>query len=373
MNFYVILGVSPNASTSEIKRAYRRLARRYHPGINPGDRGAEAMFQQVVEAYETLVDPNRRRQYDSAGQAPFGEERGRATKPFVFAEFDFSIARQGAEASTFTELFADILHPVPPAGEGRPEPGADLHASLTLSFADAARGVERQILVTRQVVCRGCSGSGRLQAQEGQCAQCRGAGQVRWARGHMVLAKPCPACGGGGRRTWQRCVVCSGDGRTVRSETLTVAVPAGVADGSRLRLRDYGHAGRHGGPAGDLSVTVQVQPHPTFTRQGDDLVATLPVAVHEAALGARVDVPTLDGTVKLRIPPGTQAGQRLRVAGMGVPMPSGARGDVIFEVKLVLPAALDERSRELMKEFGERNAEDVRAALTATARTSGSE
>jgi molecular chaperone DnaJ len=158
-------------------------------------------------------------------------------------------------------------------------------------------------------------------------------------------------------------VVCSGDGRTVRSETLTVAVPAGVADGSRLRLRDHGHAGRHGGPAGDLSVIVQVQPHPLFTRRGDDLVGVLPVAVHEAALGARVDVPTLDGAVKLRIPPGTQAGQRLRVIGAGVPRPAGGRGDVIFEVKLVLPAMLDERSRELMREFGERNADDVRAAL----------
>lgn len=363
MNFYVILGVSDKASTSEIKRAYRRLARRYHPGINPGDRTAEAMFQQVSEAYETLVDPNRRRQYDAAGHAPFGDAGRRDATPFVFTEFDFSMARQGAEASTFTELFADILHPVPASDEWRPEPGADLHAAVTLSFAEAARGVERQLLVTRQVVCRACSGSGRLQSHEGQCSQCRGAGQVRWARGHMVFAKPCSACGGAGRRTWQRCVVCSGEGRTVRSETLTVPVPAGVADGSRLRLRDHGHAGRHGGPAGDLSVTVQVQPHPFFTRHGDDLVGVLPVAVHEAALGARVEVPTLDGTMKLRVPPGTQGGQRLRVMGAGVPTPSGGRGDVIFEVRLVLPAALDERSRELMREFGERNAADVRTAL----------
>jgi molecular chaperone DnaJ len=363
MNFYVILGVPENASTSEIKRAYRRLARRYHPGINPGDRSAEVKFQQVSEAYETLVDPNRRRQYDSAGQAPFGDAGRRESQPFAFAEFDFTVARHGTEASTFTELFADVLHPVPQPDEWRPEPGADLHASLTLSFAAAARGVERQILVTRQVACRACSGSGRLQAYDGQCAQCGGAGQVRWARGHMVLAKPCASCGGAGRRTWQRCVVCSGEGRTVRSETLTVAVPAGVADGSRLRLREYGHAGRHGGPAGDLSVTVHVQPHPLFTRRGDDLVAVLPVAVHEAALGARVDVPTLDGSVKLRIPPGTQAGERLRVTGAGVPTPSGGRGDVIFEVRLVLPATLDERSRELMREFGERNPADVRAAL----------
>jgi len=363
MNFYVLLGIAPSASTSEIKRAYRRLARRYHPGINPGDRGAEEMFQRVSEAYETLVDPGRRRQYDAAGRAPAGDP---AAKPFTFAEFDFTVARQGNEASTFTELFADILHPVPRAEDYRPEPGADLHASLTLSFADAMRGVERQLLVTRQVVCRACSGSGRLAAHDGPCSQCRGAGQVRWARGHMVFSKPCAACGGAGRRTWQRCSACAGDGRTVRSETVTVIVSPGVADGSRMRLREFGHAGRHGGPAGDLLVTVQVQPHPFFTRHGDDLVAVLPVAVHEAALGARIDVPTLDGLVKLRVPPGTQAGQRLRLVGAGVPTPSGGRGDVIYDVKLVLPTTLDERSRELMREFGERNTQDVRSSLTGS-------
>lgn len=360
MNFYVILGLDRNASTADIKRAYRRLARRYHPGINPGDRGAEAMFQRVSEAYETLVDPGRRRQYDAAGQAPAGDPQA---KPFMFAEFDFSVARQGADASTFTELFADVLHPVPRSDEWRPEPGADLHAALTLSFADAMRGVERQVLVTRQVVCRGCSGSGRLAAHDGPCTHCRGAGQVRWARGHMVLSRPCPACGGAGRRTWQRCSVCAGDGRSVRSETVTVIVSPGVADGSRLRLREFGHAGRHGGPAGDLLVTVHVQPHPFFTRHGDDLVAVLPVAVHEAALGARIDVPTLDGPVRLRVPPGTQAGHRLRLSGAGVPTPAGGRGDVIYEVQLVLPTSLDERSRDLMREFGERNAQDVRAGL----------
>ena len=363
MNFYVVLGVSANASTSEIKRAYRRLARRFHPGINPGDRNAEEMFHRVSEAYETLVDPGRRRQYDAAGRAPAGDV---ATTPFTFAEFDFTVTRQGAEASTFTELFADILHPVAGSDDHRPEAGADLHASLTLSFADAMRGVERQVLVTRQVGCRACSGSGRLAAHDGPCAQCRGAGQVRWARGHMVLAKPCAACGGAGRRTWQRCTVCAGDGRTVRSETVSVIVSPGVADGSRMRLREFGHAGRHGGPAGDLLVTVHVQPHPFFTRHGADLVAVLPVAVHEAALGARIDVPTLDGLVKLRVPPGTQAGHRLRLVGAGVPTPSGGRGDVIYEVRLVLPTTLDERSRDLMREFGERNAQDVRTGLTGS-------
>ena len=361
MNFYLILGVAPDASMSEIKRAYKRLARRYHPGINPGDRGAEMMFAQVSEAYETLVDPGRRRQYDAGGPVPSSAE---ASKQFVFSEFDFSVARQGAEASTFTELFADILHPVARRDEGRPEPGADIHATLTLSFAEAVRGVERQVLVTRQVTCRACAGSGRLAAHEGQCGQCRGSGEVRWARGHMVFSKPCDACGGAGSRTWQRCVVCVGEGRTVRSESLTIPVPPGIENGARLRFRELGHAGRHGGPAGDLSVTAAVQPHRIFARHGDDLVAVLPVAVHEAALGARIDVPMLEGTAKLRIPAGTQAGQRLSIPGAGLPNASGGRGDVVFEVRLVLPSALDERSLELMREFGERNARNVRNGLT---------
>jgi molecular chaperone DnaJ len=358
MNFYLLLGVPREASTAEIKRAYRRLARRYHPGVNPGDRAAEEMFQRIVEAYETLVDPARRRQYDTAG-----EHGGPRAEPssFVFAEFDFSAARRGPQASTFTELFADVLHPTPGVGTARPEVGADLHASLTVAFADAVHGVERQILVTRQVVCGACNGAGEVAVAEAQCRQCQGAGQIRWARGHMVFSKPCGACGGEGRQTRERCAVCAGQGRGVRGEAVSVEVPPGITDGGRLRVIEKGHAGRNGGRAGDLYVTVHVQPHPWFRREGDDLVCVLPVAVHEAALGARIEVPSLEGPVKLRIPPGTQAGQQLRVAGGGLVTAAGGRGDLLFEVTLVLPPRLDERSRELMREFARRNADDVRS------------
>ena len=357
MDFYVLLGVPQGASTADIKRAYRRLARRYHPGINPGDRSAEEMFQRVSEAYETLIDPNRRQQYDSAGAVRTSAPEGQS---FIFREFDFSVARQGAQASTFTELFADVLHPVPGAAAGRPEAGSDLHVALTVPFEEAVRGVERQVVVTRQVPCGGCSGAGQVPAAEGTCPTCRGSGHVRWARGHMVFSKACGACGGAGRQAWRRCVVCTGHGRLVRSEAMSVSVPPGIVDGSRLRLSGWGHAGSGGGPPGDLYVTVHVQPHEIFQRLGDDLLCELPVAVHEAALGARIDVPSLDGMAKLRIPPGTQAGQRLRLAGQGLPSASGGRGDLLFDVRLVLPEALDERSKELMREFGERNGGDVR-------------
>jgi molecular chaperone DnaJ len=358
MDFYVILGVPQEASTADIKRAYRRLARRYHPGVNPGDRTAEELFQRIVEAYETLVDPNRRRQYDTAGK--HGGPRVESAS-FMFAEFDFSAAKRGPQASTFTELFADVLHPLPGVGLERPEVGADLHASLTVSFANAVHGVERQVLVTRQVMCGACAGAGQVAIAEAQCRQCQGAGRIRWARGHMVFAKPCVACGGEGRQTRERCAVCAGQGRGVRGEAVSVMVPAGITDGGRLRVMEMGHAGRHGGRPGDLYVTVHVQPHPWFRREGDDLVCELPVAVHEAALGAHVDVPSLEGPVKLRIPPGTQGRQRLRVNGGGLVTATGGRGDLLFDVTLVLPPRLDERSVELMREFARINTDDVRS------------
>jgi molecular chaperone DnaJ len=360
MNFYIILGLTQDASTADIKRAYRRLARRYHPGINPGDRGAEAMYQRISEAYETLVDPARRQRYDSGGHNGYRAE----PSSFMFAEFDFSATKQGAQASTFTELFAEVLHPMPGAATAA-EDGADVHVTLTVPFIDAVRGVERQVVVTRQVDCGACAGAGQIPTAEGKCAQCQGSGHVRWARGHMVFSKPCPSCEGRGRHTWQRCAVCAGQGLNVRSDAVSVVVPAGTVDGARLRLPERGHAGRFGGRHGDLYVTLNVQPHPIFHPEGDDLVCVLPVAVHEAALGARIDAPALDGTVKLRIPPGTQSGQRLRVSGRGLPNATGGSGDLLFEVRLVLPPELDDRSKELMRKFGEINAVDVRSELTS--------
>ena len=366
MEFYILLGVSPDASTADIKRAYRRLARRYHPGVNPGDRTAEEMFQRVSEAYETLVDPGSRQRYDDQGQRASGNSADGPS--FMFAEFDFSMARHGAQASTFTELFADVLHPARPSGGGRAEPGSDLHAALTLPFAAAMRGVEGQVVVTRHVVCGACSGDGHVASTRGKCGACQGVGQIRWARGHMVLSKPCPTCGGAGRQTTELCPVCSGEGRSVRSEAVRVHVPAGISDGMQVRIPSMGHTGPRGGVPGDLYVTVHVKPHDLFQRVGDDLICVLPVAVHEAVLGARIDVPTLDGQIKLRVPPGTQAGTRLRVTGRGAPNAQGAFGDLLFEVKLVLPSVLDDRSRELMREFGRMHTEDVRSTMTDTTR-----
>lgn len=348
MELYSLLGLSSGASASDIKRAYRRLSRRFHPGINPGDRTAELMYQRISEAYQTLVDPDRRRHYDEAGGQPAAD----GDTAFEFTGFDFSAAAQGSQAATFTELFADVLHPGVAPDNGRPQPGADIHAAVTVAFEDAMRGAERQVVVTRQDVCPACAGAGLIRTPEGRCAPCHGSGKVRWARGHMVFTKSCAACTGTGRQRTQRCTLCAGHGLHVRSEGVPVAIPAGVTEGARLRVAERGHAGRRGARNGDLYVTVHVQPHEFFRRHGDDLSVVVPIGVHDAVLGTRVDVPSLEGPVRLRIPPGTQAGQRFRLRDRGAPGAAGGRGDLLVEIQIVLPLVVDERGKELMREFG---------------------
>ncbi len=359
MDYYVILGLEPGASPAEIKRAYRRLARRYHPGINPGDRAAEAMFQRIAEAHDTLSDPERRRQYDTVGGQP---PVPGASGAFEFAGFDFSFAAHGRDAATFSELFAEVLHPPVHEGEG-PQPGPDVHASLTLGFEDAIRGAERQVVVTRQVDCAACEGSGCVRTPDAGCQHCQATGRVRWARGHMVFAKACPACAGTGRQRAARCELCAARGRTLRSEAVPVRIPAGVEDGARLRVPEKGHAGHRRGRTGDLYIDIHVRPHLLLRREGDDLRFVVPIAVHEALLGARISVPTLDGNIALKVPAGTQAGQCFRISGRGAPTPAGARGDLIVEARIVLPETVNERSRELMREFGRINGDDVRRDL----------
>ena len=359
MDFYVILGLDRHAPPEDIKRAYKRLARRFHPDINPGDRMAAGQFRQISEAYETLIDPDRRRRYD-AGGSPSDE-----TSTFGFEGFDFSVSVSGASASTFGDLFADILrHRDVPRQDGQPGRGADLHQTITLSFEEAMRGGPRQMTVTRQERCPTCQGAGHLRTTESRCMHCHGTGVVKSARGHMVFSKPCAPCGGSGRQRQTVCPTCSGQQVDMRSEPLTIQVPPGLADAARIRVAAKGHAGPNGGENGDLYITVRVQPHPLFRREGDDLHIVVPVAIHEAALGAKVEVPSLDGPARLRVPPGTQSGQRYRLRERGVPSArDGRRGDLVVEVRLVMPKMLDERSKELLREFGKINSEDVRREL----------
>ena len=356
MDFYVILGITRQASIVDVKRAYRRLARKFHPDINPGDQAAAARFRQISEAYQTLIDPDRRRRYDLLGHQPDAA----SDLAVGFEGFDFSASVHANQESTFGDLFADVLRPSrqqPRSGER----GADLHASLPIGLEDALHGVERPVTITRQDRCATCSGSGSLRGAGARCAVCQGSGSLRSARGHMVFARPCARCGGTGVQRQERCLLCRGTGTQARTESVSVRVPAGIVEGARLRLAERGHVGPHGAPAGDLYVTVHITPHPRFRREEDDLVFTLPVAVHEAALGARIEMPTPDGRVRVKIPPGTQSGQRLRLRGRGFPsMRDGRRGDLVVEVKVMLPRLLDERSKELLREFGKINGESVR-------------
>ena len=354
MDLYVILGLPHGASESDIKRAYRRLARRFHPDINPGDRTAEARFRQILEAYETLIDPARRSRYEAGADA---EDEARRTSGFE--GFDFS-ARGVDHSATFGDLFAEVLSQRGARQQG-PERGADLHQDVQLSFEEGFAGTQRAVAVTRRETCRTCAGSGRIRTSHGPCHVCQGSGAVRSVRGHMIFSRSCPACSGTGQQRPQHCEPCGGTGQETRSEVVTVRIQAGVADGGRVRVPGKGNAGLRGGPPGDLYITTRVLPHALFRREGDDLHMIVPIAVHEAALGARVEIPTPDGPARLRVPPGTQSGQRFRLRERGAASTrDGRRGDLVVETRLMLPRVLDERSKELLREFGKINGENVR-------------
>jgi molecular chaperone DnaJ len=356
MDLYELLGLPRGATLVEIKRSYRRLARKYHPDINPGDNTAEARLKVITRAYETLSDPERRTRYDAAGVVSES-----TTITFGFEGFDFSSGGLSG-ATTFGDLFQEVLTQRSEFRDGTgPARGADLHATVSLKFDEAMNGAQRQLRLTRRETCQSCGGAGVLKVAESRCRSCQGIGVIKTRRGSMVFSKTCEACHGSGVQTETPCNGCAGTGTENRGETIAVRIPAGVADGARIRVPEKGNGGLRGGRPGDLYIAVQVEPHEKFRREGDDFHVVVPIAVHEAALGAKIDVPAPDGQAKLRVPPGTQTGQRFRVRGRGAPSPrDGERGDLIAEVKIMLPKLLDERSKELLREFGRINGDDVR-------------
>ncbi len=362
MDLYQVLGVPRNAAPADVERAYLRLARRYHPGINPGDGVSAELYRRVHEAYAVLGDAERRRDYDRGG-APMPVATIEAT--MSFEGFDFSSLAEGASAATFSELFADVFQDAARRVTA-PEQGASLDITLQLSFEDAVRGGQFPLSVTRSERCGACGGTGQVPRPPLACPQCAGAGSRRWARGHMVFNKDCETCGGVGQILSQSCRVCGSSGVHARSEVVTLNLPPGLDAGARISVPGRGHAGARGGPAGDLYVTIDVAPHAFLRREGRDLMLVLPVAIHEAALGARINVPTLDGPVALKIPAGSASGQRLRLRGRGVPGDVSGRvpsGDLVAELQIVLPPVRDERSKELLREFGRLNDIDVRRHL----------
>jgi molecular chaperone DnaJ len=362
MDLYAILGIARSASSGDVDRAYRRLARQFHPGLNPGDPHAAARFEQVEAAYQVLSNREHRLAYDRQGTAPALPEPAETT--VAFAGFDFSATVEGPGAATFSELFADVFQDAARRATST-DRGLSVDVPLRLSFVEAARGGLFSVPIARQMPCAECHGQGWTHTPPAACPECAGQGVQRSARGHMVFSRTCERCDGRGHLNSQVCRSCAGAGLQARGETVMVHVPPCVDAGTRLVLTGRGHAARGAAP-GDLYVTVEIEPHAYFRRSGRDLLVTVPIAVHEAALGARIDVPTLAGPVKVRIPPGAGAGQQLRVRGLGAPGPSGDgddAGDLLIDLQLVLPPVRDERSRELLREFGKLNDVDVRKHL----------
>jgi molecular chaperone DnaJ len=363
-DFYTILGVPREAKEAEIKKAYRRLARKNHPDVNPGDKSAEERFKKIQEAYDVLSDAKKRAIYDQYGfySDNIREQagaRGRGAGGGASQGFDFSGA--GFGGGGFRDIFSELF------GRGRqeaPTRGDDLEQQLNISFLESIRGFSARLSIARREACTACGGTG-ADRSEGQqvCPRCQGSGQEARSQGFMKVSAPCRMCGGNGR-IGGRCGTCGGSGSRQVQETVTVRIPPGVANGYRMRVAGKGNAGRNGSPPGDLYLILSVRPHEFFRREGNDIVCTVPVTVTEAALGAKIEVPSVDGKALLKIPPGTQSGQKFRLRGKGAPSLRGdAPGNQIVEVRVVVPHAADERSREILRELARLNPEDPRAGL----------
>jgi molecular chaperone DnaJ len=380
-DYYELLGVGRKALVKEIRAAYRKLARKYHPDLNPGDKSAEERFKQIQEAYEVLSDTKKRQVYDQfgfnapgAGGAPGpGYGQGGASPDdihFDFGGFDFGGGPAGAGGGTsFRDLFSQVFRGTNAArSEPEREPGTDLEYQIDITFGEAMRGTVKKLSFTRLDVCNICHGSGAAPGEEKTCPTCNGSGQVTQVSGKMRFQVTCSRCGGRGKlRTI--CRNCGGEGRVQRLDTLDVRIPPGAHTGSRVRVAGRGNVGALGGPPGDLYIVMKVEPHPFFDRRGDDLYTVVPITVTEASLGAKVEVPTIDGRSQVRIPPGTNGGKKLRLREKGAPSArhAGKRGDQIVEVQIVVPKPEDERVRNLLKELDKIEHEDPREDIFARA------
>jgi molecular chaperone DnaJ len=359
-DLYLILEVGPRASVNEIKRAFRKLARRYHPDINPGDRRAEERFKRITEAYEVLSDPLKREFYDINGFYTEGilEPHVNETKwGFSFQGFNFS----GSGDSEFREIFGHVRR----VQRREPERGQDIEYPISIGFEESIAGRTAQISILRMDTCQACEGNGQASGSyDSPCVTCGGAGKTARAKGHLQFALTCADCGGSGRLVTP-CRSCLGEGRSSRTEVLHIDLPAGVSAGSRIRVPGKGHAGRFAGAPGDLYIVVSVAEHPFFKRMGDNIHCTVPLTVTEAALGTKIEAPTIDGPVLVRIPPGTQAGQIFRIRGRGAPslVSTGMRGDQYVEVRVVVPHVVDERSKQILRELAKLNPLDPRSSL----------
>lgn len=344
-DFYEVLGVARDATEQQIKSAYRKLALQHHPDRNPGDEAAEEKFKEAAEAYAILADADKRSRYDRFGHAAVSGQA--AVDPTIFADFDFGDII--GNLFGFGDLFGGGRR------RGGPQRGADLRYDLEISFEESAKGVEAPIQIQRLETCETCHGSGAA-AGSGPtaCPQCRGQGQVAFQRGFLTVAQTCGRCRGTGRVITKPCTTCKGEGRVPKDHKLTAKIPAGIATGQRLLVRNEGEAGSAGGPPGDLHVFIQVNEHPVFRREGNDLTCEIPLNFTTLALGGSIEVPTLDGTHTFKVPEGTQSGTTFRLRGKGMPDVSGrGRGDLYFALQAVTPAKLTREQRSALEQLAD--------------------
>ncbi len=359
-DYYSVLGVKKDTPTDQIKKAYRKLARKYHPDVNPGNKEAEEQFKRISQAHDVLSDPEKRKIYDEFGEeglrAGFDPETERQYRQWKQsgggvrkgaggpgAEYTYSFDPESGRYSGFEDVFRDIFGAGGPSAPRGPARGSDIESSLEIDFLTAIKGATTRVTIQKPQSCPKCGGTGRIYAgTDSVCSACKGTGQTRVAQGPFNFTQTCPQCGGTGR-SGEICSECRGSGVVPASETIDVSIPAGVGDGSRIRLAGKGEPGPQGGPPGDLYIVTRVRPHPVFKREGDNLQLDLPVKISEAMNGADVTVPTPDGPVQLKIPPETRSGQRLRLKGKGVPnLKTKVSGDMYVTVRV--QSTLDEES-----------------------------
>lgn len=376
-DYYELLGVPRGSDVKEIKKAYRKLARKYHPDVNPGDKESERKFKEIGEAYDVLNDPKKKEMYDRFGSAAFEQGFGQTAGTGAgagaggqgyggfqgfggYSPEDFAGYGRGAD---YSEIFGDIFGAR--AEAVGPRKGQDSQYALEMGLEDAIFGTTTQLNVRREVDCQACGGSGVSPGSSpATCPDCKGTGRIKTGRGFFNVAQTCPRCGGTGKVNPNPCKICRGKGTVPKMEQLSVKVPAGVDNGSKVRLAGKGGAGVNGGPPGDLYIITRILPHPFFERRGDNLYCDIPVTYAEAALGAKVDIPTKDGVVTMTIPPGTQPDQELRLKGKGVPHFGGSGvGDQYVKIKVVVPVNPTEKARELLHELEKAQPLNPRAGL----------
>jgi molecular chaperone DnaJ len=358
-DYYEVLGVARGASDDDLKKAYRRLAIQLHPDRNPGNKQAEERFKEVNEAYQVLSDPERRSQYDRFGHSAFQGPQGQGP----FGGFDFS---QGFE-EVFSDIFGDFFGTGRGRARSRSRRGDDLRYDLEVEFEEAARGTEKVVRFQRLTLCEACNGTRARGGSTGarQCPNCRGTGQVRTQQGFFSISTTCSQCRGEGTIISDPCPKCQGQGRLRKQESLSVRIPPGVDNGSRLKLRGEGEAGYGGGTPGDLYVIIHVKEHSLFVRQENHIVIEVPISFPQAALGCEIEVPTLEGKVNLKVPSGTQSGKVLRLKGKGIIDLHGyGRGDQLIRVVVETPRSLTARQRELLEEFAKLDGKAVNHPLS---------